>query len=168
MAVENKTDALFVIWNQSDAIVGYSGKINGEYKADVAVQPNTDYAKGELRCGFVSYNEEKDENEVILEIVDVPAFKTKPILVSGVTIAPKTASVNVGATTKLNSTIAPSNATNKSVSYKSSDNAIATVSSDGTVTGVAEGTATITVTSQEGNKSDTAILTITAAVAPAE
>ncbi|QSJ04077.1 hypothetical protein vBSscSF1_6 [Staphylococcus phage vB-SscS-F1] len=77
MAVENKADTLFVVWNQSDAIVGYSGKINGEFKADVAVQPDTEYAKGELRCGFVSYNEEKDENEVISEIVDVPAFKTK-------------------------------------------------------------------------------------------
>ena len=90
MAVENKADTLFVVWNQSDEIVGYSGKINGEFKADVAVQPDTEYAKGELRCGFVSYNEEKDENEVISEIVDVPAFKTKPKTTTTTTTQPTT------------------------------------------------------------------------------
>ena len=77
---------------------------------------------------------------------------------------PKTVSVDVDATTKLNSTVAPSTATNKSVSYKSSDDAIATVSSNGTVTGVAEGDATITVTTQDGNKTDTATVTVNAVV----
>src|SRR5699024_8855148 len=90
----------------------------------------------------------------------------KPIAVTGVTIAPKTASVDVDATTKLNSTVAPSTATNKSVSYKSSDDAIATVSSNGTVTGVAKGEATITVTTQDGNKSDTATVTVNAVEEP--
>lgn len=99
MAVENKTDTLFVVWNQSDAIVGYSGKINGEFKADVAVQPDTEYAKGELRCGFVSYNEEKDENEVISEIVDVPAFKTKPKTTTTTTTQPTTTTTTSSTTT---------------------------------------------------------------------
>lgn len=90
----------------------------------------------------------------------------KQIPVTGVTIAPKTASVDVDATTKLNSTVAPSTATNKSVSYKSSDDAIATVSSNGTVTGVAEGDATITVTTQDGNKTDTATVTVNAVEEP--
>lgn len=90
----------------------------------------------------------------------------KTIAVTGVTIAPKTASVDVDATTKLNSTVAPSTATNKSVSYKSSDEAIATVSSNGTVTGVAEGDATITVTTQDGNKTDTATVTVNAVEEP--
>ncbi|MFC6402307.1 Ig domain-containing protein [Mammaliicoccus sciuri] len=90
----------------------------------------------------------------------------KTIAVTGVTIAPKTASVDVDTTTKLNSTVAPSTATNKSVSYKSSDEAVATVSSNGTVTGVAEGDATITVTTQDGNKSDTATITVNAVEEP--
>ena len=99
MAVGNKADTLFVVWNQSDAIVGYSGKINGEFKADVAVQPDTEYAKGELRCGFVSYNEEKDENEVISEIVDVPAFKTKPKTTTTTTTQPTTTTTTQPTTT---------------------------------------------------------------------
>ena len=106
MAVENKADTLFVVWNQSDAIVGYSGKINGEFKADVAVQPDTEYAKGELRCGFISYNEEKDENEVISEIVDVPAFKTKPKTTTTTTTQP---------TTTTTTTVAPTTTTTTTV-----------------------------------------------------
>ncbi|MFT2142246.1 Ig-like domain-containing protein [Mammaliicoccus sciuri] len=90
----------------------------------------------------------------------------KTIAVTGVTVEPKTANVDVDATTKLNSTVAPSTATNKSVSYKSSDDAIATVSSNGTVTGVAEGEATITVTTQDGSKTDTATITVNAVIEP--
>ena len=104
MAVENKADTLFVVWNQSDEIVGYSGKINGEFKADVAVQPDTEYAKGELRCGFVSYNEEKDENEVISEIVDVPAFKTKPKTTTTTTTQPTTTTTTSSTTTTTTTT----------------------------------------------------------------
>ena len=111
MAVENKADTLFVVWNQSDAIVGYSGKINGEFKADVAVQPDTEYAKGELRCGFISYNEEKDENEVISEIVDVPAFKTKPKTTTTTTTQPTTTTTTVAPTTTTTTTVAPTTTT---------------------------------------------------------
>src|SRR5690606_4320639 len=92
----------------------------------------------------------------------------KTIAVTGVTIEPKTASVDVDATTKLNSTVAPSTATNKSVSYKSSDEAVATVSSNGTVTGVAAGEATITVTTKDGSKTDTSIITVTEPVTEPE
>ena len=90
----------------------------------------------------------------------------KQIPVTGVTLTPKTVNVDVDATTKLNSTVAPSTATNKSVSYKSSDEAIATVSSDGTVTGVTAGSATITVTTQEGSKKDTTAVTVNALPEP--
>ena len=131
---------------------------DGKAKVTVdGLDANTDYATGTYQVSFSNENGESEK-------VDVPSFKTKPIAVTGVTIAPKTASVDVDATTKLNSTVAPSTATNKSVSYKSSDEAVATVSSDGTVTGVAEGDATITVTTQDGNKSDTATVTVNAAV----
>ena len=123
MTVENKADTLFVVWNQSDAIVGYSGKINGEFKADVAVQPDTEYAKGELRCGFISYNEEKDENEVISEIVDVPAFKTKPKTTTTTTTTttqptttttttlPTTTTTTTKATTTTTTTVVPTTTT---------------------------------------------------------
>ncbi|MDO0950195.1 Ig-like domain-containing protein [Mammaliicoccus sciuri] len=125
-----------------------------------SLEANTDYPTGTYQVSFANENGESGK-------VDVPSFKTKPISVTGVTISPKTASVDVGGSTKLDSTVAPSTATNKSVSYTSSDETVATVSSNGTVTGVAEGQATITVTTQDGSKTDTATITVNAVVEPA-
>lgn len=59
------------------------------------------------------------------------------------TVTPKEATVMRESTTKLTATVEPSNATDK-ITWTTSDANIATVSEDGTVTGVAVGTATIT------------------------
>ena len=74
---------------------------------------------------------------------------TKPGSVTSVTLDKTKANVNVGKTTKLTETVAtPDNKTDKTVIWSSSDKTIATVSADGTVTGVAKGTATITATAK--------------------
>ncbi|WP_336709787.1 MULTISPECIES: phage tail tube protein [unclassified Cedecea] len=82
--------------------------------------------------------------------------------VTGVTVSPKTASIAVGATRQLASTIAPADATNKAVTWSSSDATKATVSNTGLVTGVAAGNVTITATTADGAKTDTAAITVTA------
>ncbi|WP_239706204.1 MULTISPECIES: Ig-like domain-containing protein [unclassified Mammaliicoccus] len=146
---------------KGDDVVGTAERgEDGKAKVTIdGLDANTDYATGTYQVSFENENGESEK-------VDVQSFKTKAISVTGVTIAPKTANVDVDATTKLNSTVTPSTATNKSISYKSSDEAVATVSSNGTVTGVAEGDATITVTTQDGNKSDTATITVNAVEEP--
>lgn len=68
--------------------------------------------------------------------------------VTGVTLSGAT-SVNVGNTITLTATVAPDNATDKTVTWTSSNESVATVA-DGVVTGVAAGTATITVTTADG------------------
>ena len=80
--------------------------------------------------------------------------------VTGVTLNKSATSINVGVTETLIHTVLPSNATNKIVAWTSSSNAIATVNSNGTVTGVSAGTATITVTTQDGNKTATCSVTV--------
>ena len=87
------------------------------------------------------------------------------VAVTGVTVSPTTASVAAGATTALTATVAPSNATNKNVTWSSSNTSVATVSTAGIVTGVAIGTATITVTTQDGSKTATCAVTVTTATA---
>lgn len=84
----------------------------------------------------------------------------KPVAVTGVTVAPKELEIKVGQTGELTATVAPANATNKNVSWLSSDEAVATVDTNGVVTAVAEGTATITVTTEDGDKSDTCTVTV--------
>lgn len=81
--------------------------------------------------------------------------------VTGVTLSPKTASIAVGATRQIGATVAPSGASNKSIIWLSSDQTKATVSNSGLVTAIAPGTATITAKSVDGNKTDTAAITVT-------
>ena len=88
------------------------------------------------------------------------------ISVTGVTLAPTTAAINVGATAQLTATVAPSTATNKTVTFTSSSTAVATVSSTGLVTGVAAGTATITVTTADQAKTATCVVTVSTVNVP--
>ena len=66
--------------------------------------------------------------------------------VTGVT-ADAEISVAVGSSKKITASVTPSNATNKELTYTSNNTEIATVDTNGTVKGVAEGTTTITVAS---------------------
>ena len=84
------------------------------------------------------------------------------VVVTGVALTPTTASIAVGATVQLTAAVAPVNATNKTVSFASSNNAVATVSTTGLVTGVSAGSATITATTQDGNKVATSAITVVA------
>lgn len=84
------------------------------------------------------------------------------VAVSSVTLTPSTLSLVVGGTSQLSFTVLPADATDKTVTFSSS-NANATVSSTGLVTAVTAGSATITVTTTDGSKTATTAVTITAA-----
>ncbi|MGC5326889.1 Ig-like domain-containing protein [Brevibacillus sp. SYSU BS000544] len=64
------------------------------------------------------------------------------------------------ASVTLKADVLPSNATNKSVTWSSSDPEVAEVNQNGTVTPKAEGTAKITVTTLDGNKTATAVVVV--------
>ncbi len=84
-----------------------------------------------------------------------------PVYVSGITISPSSTEVTAGKTVTLSATIAPTNATNKAITWSSSDTTVATVDQKGVVTGVKAGKATITAKAQDaGGKSATATITV--------
>ena len=85
------------------------------------------------------------------------------VAVTGVTLNKETASIVVGNDTTLVATIAPAGATDKAVTWTSNDTEKATVSSNGLVTGVGAGEATITVTTHDGSFTDTCTVTVVSA-----
>lgn len=82
--------------------------------------------------------------------------------VTGVTISDKTLEIKKGETGSLTATVAPVDASLKTVTWSSSDESVATVDSDGKVTAVGMGTATITVKTVDGEKTDSCEVTVTA------
>lgn len=82
----------------------------------------------------------------------------KQVAVSMITVSPKTLNLEVGQTGTLTATVTPDNATDKTVTWTSSNDKVATVV-DGTVAAVGEGTATITATAANGKK-DTCKVTV--------
>jgi uncharacterized protein YjdB len=87
------------------------------------------------------------------------------VAVTGVTLDKSTLSLPVDGTENLYPVITPYNATNKEVKWSSDNTAVATVSADGnigTVTGKSEGTATITVTTEDGSKTAACAVTVIA------
>jgi len=74
---------------------------------------------------------------------------TDPGKVTGITLAPTSASLSIGESTNLTATVLPSTAEIEDVVWISSDPSVATVD-DGTVTAVAEGIATITAKTVDG------------------
>jgi uncharacterized protein YjdB len=82
-------------------------------------------------------------------------------LVTGVAVGVKSsATIFVTLSERLVPVIAPPNAADQRISWASSDPSKATVSGDETVTGVAAGQATITVTTRDGNKSANCTVTV--------
>lgn len=99
-----------------------------------------------------------DKNGVMREIT--PEKPVDVVNVAGVTLNQEKFSLAVDDTYMLTATIDPENATLKDVSWSSSNTKVATVSSDGLVTALAVGEATITVMTIDGGKTATCTVTV--------
>ncbi|MCL2780849.1 MAG: Ig-like domain-containing protein, partial [Actinomycetia bacterium] len=86
------------------------------------------------------------------------------VLSSGVRLNHASAALKIGQKLTLAATVSPSNASNKTVRWTSSNTKVATVSATGVVTGKAPGKATITVTTANGAKTAKCVLTVRRAV----
>lgn len=83
------------------------------------------------------------------------------VSVTGVSVNPSTATIGSnGGEITLTATISPSNATNKNVTWSSSNTSVATVNANGVVTGVNPGSATITCTTSDGGYTGTCAVTV--------
>ena len=89
--------------------------------------------------------------------------KAATVSVTGVSLDNTSITMTEGTTQTLTATVAPENATDKSVTWSSNNISVATVSSSGVVTAKAAGTATITVKTNDSGKTATCTVTVKAA-----
>jgi uncharacterized repeat protein (TIGR02543 family) len=88
-----------------------------------------------------------------------------PIAVTGITFDKSTLNlVGINSTTSLIASITPTSATNQKVTWTSDNTAVVTVDINGLITSIGVGTATITVTTEDGGM--TAVATITVTLTP--
>ena len=131
-----------VTWSSSDtsvATVDANGKVTSLGEGSATITATTDDG------GFTA------DCEVTVNVVAV----------TGISLDKDIATIEIGKSTQLTATISPENATNKNVTWSSSNTSVATVDEDGLVTAVAEGSATITVTTEDGEKTATCRVTVT-------
>ena len=88
------------------------------------------------------------------------------IPVTGVTVTPSVVTLALGHNRQLTATIAPSDATNQAVTWRSDNAAVASVSASGLVTAHAVGTATISATSVDGARVGNSVVTVQQLVQP--
>jgi len=86
--------------------------------------------------------------------------KDTPVSVTGVSLSETALTLDETDTETLTATVEPADATNKAITWTTSDNTVASVSQTGEITANAFGTATITVTTADGNKTATCTVSV--------
>ena len=140
---ENASDKT-VIWSSSNtsvATVDNTGKVTGSGSGSSIITAS---------CGGKT---------AMCNITVKPAT----VSVTGVSLDHSTLSMTEGDTQALTATVFPSNATNKSVTWSSDNNTVATVSSSGVVSANAAGSAKITVRTNDGGKTAECYITVSPA-----
>ncbi len=90
-----------------------------------------------------------DNESIPLTLISVAVASTVPV--TSITISGESAPIYAGSTATLSANVQPSNATDRSVSWSSSNTSVATVDSSGLVTAKSAGTAIITATANDGS-----------------
>ena len=140
-----------VSWSSSDekvATVSASGEVTAVAPGKAAITVTTEDGAKTAKC-------EVTVNKKIYPVESVSIDKTSLELTEG-------------DKTTLTATVLPENASNKNVSWSSSDEKVATVSATGEVTAVAPGKATITVTTEDGAKTAKCEVTVNKKIYPVE
>ena len=139
----------------------FSWKSDNEAIAKVANGVVTAVSKGETIIRVTTeVGSKTDECKVIVK------EESDPVAVTGVKLAFTTLTQKIGTSFTLVATIEPANATNKTVTWSSSNSTVASVTNMGVVQAKAAGTADITVTTEDGGYTATCSLTVTAGDVP--
>lgn len=135
---------------------------NGTESANQSITENGTITVNNIDCTTVLFTcKGTDKNSrLYVNSLSVTYTPAATIHVTKVELDKTTAIVSIGGTETLTATITPDDATNKNLTWSSSNEAVATVA-NGVVKGVSVGDATITVTTVDGSKTATCTVTVT-------
>ena len=166
----SSTPYVFEFWNEKDSGVNPAIFTVDEMDVDTDNKQNVVFAEvGRNNNYRTTVNNLKPNCKYMLEIdawgygskiVDVKISHTNTVNIKGVKLNRTTANMTKGSSLKLTATVSPSNASNKSVTWTSSNKSVATVDAKGNVKAVNPGTATITVKTNDGGKTATCKITV--------
>lgn len=130
-------------------------------KNGLIIKPEDPVREGYVFLGWYYNGELFDFSTPITSDMVLEARWAKIGEVTGVKLNKTELNLYIGDTTKLIATVMPENATNKTVTWESSNPDVVSVDSEGNVKALKEGTATITVTTEEGKFTATVKITVT-------
>ncbi len=114
--------------------------------------------KGEI---IVKTDDGGVSDKATIEVSAIPV-EMEVVAVTGVSVRPRNVTLMDGSTQQLVETVEPDDATEKAVGWSVDDDSIALVNSTGMVEAVSEGSAVVTVTTLDGEFTDTASVTVEA------
>lgn len=144
-----------------------SSSISGMYKSTdqgatwVRVNDDAHEYGGRGNAGLIEGDKNVHGRVYMSSVGRGVAYMDSDVLVTNVTLSPASATTYVTGTRQLAAAVLPANATYSSVTWASSNTAIATVSVAGLVTGVLPGTTTITATALDGGFIGSSVFTVT-------
>lgn len=158
--------------NESNGGIVFDGK-NGTVYGDVELQEDLEIGEGESLTLDDGASLNAGNHNVIVDGGTLDeSLKTSlgdrvTYVVRGVSLDRSALTLIEGGTAQLTATVEPIDATNKKVTWSSSAPDVAVVDASGNLTAVAEGTATITATTEDGGKTATCTVTVAHAHKPA-
>ena len=159
---ENKYADYYEVWYSKTGIDGTYTKIKKDITTTECELPKPDAkTKYHYKVTAVKNKIRGKATRAQQSVTLLSLATSKNKAVTGVKLNKTSSTIKKGKTLQLTATITPKNATNKAITYSSSNTKIATVDKNGKVTAKNAGNAVITVTTKSGNKKATCKITVT-------
>ena len=159
--------------NKTSLTLGLNGTetLKATVKPDNATDKTVTWSSSDTKVATVDQNGKvkmlSSKGEATITVTTKDGDKTasckviaKLIPVEGVTLDQTSLTLEIGNSKTLTATITPSNASNKALTWESSNKSVATVDNTGKVTAIAEGNTTITVNTADGGFKATCSVTV--------